>query len=245
MEATLRKTGALFEKDLKDVVKNPTMLVCCVIPVAFIMFFNRFTGANVEGAEVKAAFDAMMLSYALLFTATMVSSMATLTAMAEEKEKHTLRTLMLANVGAEPILISRGLVTLITIAVVDAACYLVLKQPLEGLPEFLAIGVAGSIPIVLLSLLLGLAARDQMSAGLLSVPLLIAGIAPMFARMNESLAKAGPYLPTGGMYDLGKLLAQGNLLTSDALLPIASTLVWIVVAAAAFALLYRRLARDN
>ena len=244
MEATLRKTGALLGKDLKDVVKNPTMLVCCLLPVGFMLFYKNAVGGGMEG-EAAEAFSSMLVSWSLLFTATMVASMATLNAIAEEKEKHTLRTLMLANVSAEQMLASRGLVTLLAIALVDAACYLVIGQPLAGLPAFLAIGVAGSVPIVLLSLLLGLVARDQMSAGLLSVPLLIAGIAPMFARMNESLAKAGPYLPTGGMYDLGKLLAQGNLLTSDALLPIASTLVWIVVAAAAFALLYRRLARDN
>ena len=94
--------------------------------------------------------------------------MATLSAIAEEKEKHTLRTLMLANVSAEQMLASRGLVTLLAIALVDAACYLVIGQPLAGLPAFLAIGVAGSVPIVLLSLLLGLVARDQMSAGVLT-----------------------------------------------------------------------------
>ena len=113
MEAIMRKTATLFEKDLKDVVKNPTMLVCCLLPLRFIVFFSKVMGGNVKGAEAQHAFDAMMLSYALLFTSTMVSSMATITAIAEEKEKHTLRTLMLANVGAEQILLSRGLVALI------------------------------------------------------------------------------------------------------------------------------------
>ena len=141
MEAVMRKTATLFEKDLKDVVKNPTMLVCCLLPLGFIAFFSKVMGGNVEGVEAQHAFDATMLSYALLFTCTMVSSMATITAIAEEKEKHTLRTLMLANVSPEQILLSRGLVALIAIAVVDAACYLVLGQPLAGLPAFLAIGV--------------------------------------------------------------------------------------------------------
>lgn len=72
----------------------------------------------------------MLVSWSLLFTATMVASMATLNAIAEEKEKHTLRTLMLANVSAEQMLASRGLVTLLAIALVDAACYLVIGQPL-------------------------------------------------------------------------------------------------------------------
>lgn len=191
MEATLRKTGALLGKDLKDVVKNPTMLVCCLLPVGFMLFYKNAVGGGMEG-EAAEAFSSMLVSWSLLFTATMVASMATLNAIAEEKEKHTLRTLMLANVSAEQMLASRGLVTLLAIALVDAACYLVIGQQLAGLPAFLAIGVAGSVPIVLLSLLLGLVARDQMSAGVLSMPILVAGIAPMFAQMVDGLSDIAP-----------------------------------------------------
>ncbi|GAA6489730.1 ABC transporter permease [Gordonibacter urolithinfaciens] len=244
MEATLRKTGALLGKDLKDVVKNPTMLVCCLLPVGFMLFYKNAVGGGMEGEQAEA-FSSMLVSWSLLFTATMVASMATLNAIAEEKEKRTLRTLMLANVSAEQMLASRGLVTLLAIGVVDAACYLVIGQPPAGLPAFLAIGMAGSVPIVLLSLLLGLVARDQMSAGVLSMPILIAGIAPMFAQMVDGLSDIAPYLPTGGMNELGLLLARGELLSPDAIMPVATTLAWVAVAAVAFALLYRRLARDN
>ena len=227
MEATLRKTGALLGKDLKDVVKNPTMLVCCLLPVGFMLFYKNAVGGGMEGEQAEA-FSSMLVSWSLLFTATMVASMATLNAIAEEKEKHTLRTLMLANVSAEQMLASRGLVTL-----------------LASLPAFLTIGVAGSVPIVLLSLLLGLVARDQMSAGVLSMPILIAGIAPMFAQMVDGLSDIAPYLPTGGMNELGLLLARGELFSPDAIVPVATTLAWVAVAAVAFTLLYRRLARDN
>ena len=77
------------------------------------------------------------------------------------------------------------------------------------------------------------------------MPILIAGIAPMFAQMVDGLSDIAPYLPTGGMNELGLLLARGELLSSDAIVPVATTLAWVAVAAVAFALLYRRLARDN
>ena len=73
----------------------------------------------------------------------------------------------------------------------------------------------------------------------------VAGIAPMFAQMVDGLSDIAPYLPTGGMNELGMLLAQGELFSSDAIAPVATTLAWVAVAAVAFALLYRRLARDN
>ena len=244
MEATLRKTGALLGKDLKDVARNPTMLVCCLLPVGFMLFYKNAIGGGMEG-EAAEAFSLLLVSFSLLFTSTMVASMATLTTIAEEKEKHTLRTLMLANVSAEQMLASRGLVALAAIAVVDAACYLVIDQPLESLPAFIAIGVVGSVPLVLLSLLLGLVARDQMSAGVLSMPVLILGLAPVFAQMVDGFSEVAPFLPTGGMNELGLLLAQGDLFTSDALVPLAVTLAWVAAAVVAFAVLYRRLARDN
>ena len=243
MEAALRKTGALLGKDLKDLVKNPTVLLGCLLPVGFIALYSQTMG-DASGEAADAARH-QFLTMALFMTVGMTGCMTALYTIAEEKEKHTLRTLMLANVSAEQMLASRGLVTLLAIALVDAACYLVIGQPLAGLPAFLAIGVAGSVPIVLLSLLLGLVARDQMSAGVLSMPILVAGIAPMFAQMVDGLSDIAPYLPTGGMNELGMLLAQGELFSSDAIAPVATTLAWVAVAAVAFALLYRRLARDN
>lgn len=67
----------------------------------------------------------------------------------------------------------------------------------------------------------------------------------MFAPMVDGFSEVAPYLPTGGMNELGLLLAQGNLFTPDALVPLAVTLAWVAAAAVAFALLYRRLVRDN
>ena len=243
MEAALRKTSALLGKDMKDLVKNPTVLLGCLLPVGFIALYSQTMG-DASGEAADAARH-QFLTMALFMTVGMTGCMTALYTIAEEKEKHTLRTLMLANVSAEQMLASRGLVTLLTIGVVDAACYLVIGQPPAGLPAFLAIGMAGSVPIVLLSLLLGLVARDQMSAGVLSMPILIAGIAPMFAQMVDGLSDIAPYLPTGGMNELGLLLARGELLSPDAIVPVATTLAWVAVAAVAFALLYRRLARDN
>lgn len=53
------------------------------------------------------------------------------------------------------------------------------------------------------------------------------------------------YLPTGGMNKLVELMMQGNLMTSDAVLPLTVTLVWTVVCAVLFVVLFKRLTRDN
>lgn len=243
MDTALRKTRALVAKDFKDLVKNPTMIVSCLLPIAFMVLYRQM-GEGAAG-EDAALFSRYLQSMALCMTAGMVGSMTILYAIAEEKEKHTLRTLMLANVSSRQILTSRALVSFATIAIVDIACFIVLRAPLSDLASFLAIGLLGSVPIVIISLILGLAARDQMTAGVYSIPIVLIALLPGFAQINETLGAIAKFFPTGGTETLLALSHQGSLFSTDAIGPLAVTLVWIVASLVAFAFLYRRLARDN
>ena len=243
MEATLRKTSALIEKDFKDLIKNPTMLVCSLMPIGFMLLYSQ-AGGDLSG-EMATAFTNNMLTMALCMTAGMVGSMTVLSGIAEEKEKHTLRTLMLANVSSGQILASRALVAFVTIALVDVACFFVLKAPAASLAPYLGIGLISSIPLVIIALLLGLVARDQMPAGVLALPVILAAFLPSFAAFNETLAKIAAYAPTGGVQKLLELSSAGNLFSTEALQPLVVTLGWIALSVAAFVLLYKRLSRDN
>ena len=243
MEAALRKTGALLGKDLKDLVKNPTVLLGCLLPVGFIALYSQTMG-DASGEAADAARH-QFLTMALFMTVGMTGCMTALYTIAEEKEKHTLRTLMLANVSAAQVIASRAVVSLTAIVVAQAACFAVLRAPIDLLAPYLLLGILSGLPVVMLSLVLGLAARDQMTAGVYSIPLVLVAFLPLFAPLNETLAKVTPYCPTGGVLELLVLAADGALFTADALQPLAVTFAWIAVGAAVLALLYKRLARDN
>lgn len=246
MEAIMRKTGALVAKDFKDLVKNPVVFICCLFPLAFALLYKNMMGdAGAASPEAAVHIMGFLLSTSLCITAGMVAMMVAATSLAEEKEKHTLRTLMLANVGAGQILASRALVSLGAIAVVDAACFFIVGGPAGDLAPYLLIGVVGSIPIVLVSLLVGLASRDQMTASLYITPVFIVALAPMASMSNETVANVVRFFPTGGMDVLVKLSAQNALFTGDAVAPAVVTLAWIALSLAAFMLLYKRLVRDN
>ena len=174
-----------------------------------------------------------------------VCTMTVLYGIAEEKEKHTLRTLMLANVGASQVVASKAAVALVASTVVNAVCFFVAGGEASMLGAYLALGVAGALPVILFSLVLGLASRDQMTAGVYSVPVLLVTLVPMFGMANESVAKVAHWMPMGGVYDLIGLAVQGNLVSQEAFAPLAVTAVWIVAGAVVFAALFRRLARDN
>ena len=243
MEAALRKTGALLGKDLKDLVKNPTVLLGCLLPVGFIALYSQTMG-DASGEAADAA-HLQFLAMGLFMTVGVAGCMTALYTIAEEKEKHTLRTLMLANVSAAQVIASRAVVSLAAIVIAQAACFAVLRAPIDLLAPYLLLGILSGLPVVMLSLVLGLASRDQMTAGVYSIPLVLVAFLPLFAPLNETLAKVTPYCPTGGVLELLVLAADGALFTADALQPLAVTFAWIAVGAAVLALLYKRLARDN
>ena len=256
MNAGMRKVGILCTKDLVDMLKNPSMLCCLLFPIGFSVLFRFLTADMRAEALTLAASDAarqqvvdtistLLLASSLCMAIGMIVSMAVVYGIAEEKEKHTLRTLMLANVGAGQILTAKLAVTLALTAITEAVCFLIIGAPARMLPAFLAIGIIGAIPIMLVSALLGLLSRDQMTSGLYAVPMLLVAIAPMFSMIGEEVSNVTRFLPTGGTDQLFKLLAEDRLLSMDALPPVAVTVVWIIVCTVAFGLLFRRLARDN
>ncbi len=253
MNAAMRKTGALLAKDFADLFKNPTLLVVCLLPIAFMALYTFMIGDATSDAGITAEQQAaanpiieqFMLGSSLCMTIGMVCTMTVLYGIAEEKEKRTLRTLMLANVGASQVVASKAVVALVASTVVNAVCFFVVGGEPGMLGAYLALGVVGSLPVILFSLVLGLASRDQMTAGVYSVPVLLVALVPMFGMANETIEKASHWLPTGGVYDLIGLAMDGRLLSQDALAPLGVTLAWIVVGAVVFAALFKRLARDN
>ena len=253
MNAALRKTGALLAKDFTDLFRNPTMLITCLLPIAFMALYTFMIGDATSDAGITAEQQAaanpiieqFMLGSSLCMTIGMVCTMTVLYGIAEEKEKRTLRTLMLANVGASQVVASKTVVALVASTVVNAVCFFVAGGEPGMLGAYLALSVAGALPIILFSLVLGLACRDQMTAGVYSVPVLLVALVPMFGMANEAIQQVAHWLPTGGVYDLMGLAIHGTLLSQDALAPLAVTLAWIVVGAVLFAVLFKRLARDN
>lgn len=251
----MRKLGALLAKDAADMVKNPTMLLCIAMPVGFALLYRLFMGDLDLGESALASPDVeqgvtlalqhILLSMSLCMAIGMTASMSLIYGIAEEKEKHTLRTLMLANVSAEQIVLSKGLVALGLTALVEVLCFAVSGAPWGLFGWYMVFGLVGAVSVILFSLVVGLASRDQMTAGLYSVPVMLLALSPVFGGFSPDIRAVVQFAPTGGIDELLRLVIQGELMSSQAILPIAVTLAWIVVSVIVFKLLYRRLLRDN
>ncbi|WP_139651469.1 ABC transporter permease [Raoultibacter phocaeensis] len=244
MNAALRKIGALSVKDAKDVFRNPAIAVCALMPIGFMLLYRYVMLANIASQE-HAIVDSFLLGTAPCFTVGMVSAMTIIYALSEEKEKHTLRTLMLANVSGSQVMAAKVLVSLVVIALVDLVCFLVIGLDVSLVVPYLAIAIVGSASTVLFSLVLGLVSRDMVSSGVYALPVLVIALLPMFGMFSDGFRMVASYSPCGGMYDLLGLLYEGRLFTPDAIMPLVSMFAWIVICAVAFVLAFKKLGKDN
>ena len=180
MQANLRKLGALIAKDAVDLAKNPTMVLCVVLPVAFSVFYRFFMGDMGLGGPLRSGVGTdleptvatllqyIVLNMALCMCIGMGAATSLIYGLAEEKEKHTLRTLMLANVSAEQLMLAKGFVAFVLTIATELVCFAVSGAPWSLAGWYLLLGSVGAVPVILVSLVVGLASRDQMTAGLYS-----------------------------------------------------------------------------
>lgn len=253
MKATLHKTTALLEKDFIDLVRNPTLITCCLFPIAFVAFFKYLIGANAPDAAdalqaeaLATAARATLLKVSLCATVSMVGVMCVLYGLAEEREKHTLRTLTLADVSAYNVAASRALVALAASLAVGIACFfLASSDDLSLLPPYLGILILGLVPVELLALVFGIGSRDQTSAGIFAVPVMILGLSPIYGTYGPDIAAVTRFAPTGGADELMELVATGTFSPAAAGEPLAVTAAWALAGLAVFVLLFKRLSRDN
>lgn len=179
----MRNIRAIFWKQMKDTLKNKTVLI------QFIMFpFMACLMENIITVEN------MPQHFFVRLFATMYVGMAPLTSMsailAEEKEDCTLKALLMSDVRPLEYLLGTG--GYVWIACMIGACVFGVIGEYQG-KEFIlfltvmAIGVMASL---LVGAAIGTWSRNQMMATSLCVPvMMVFSFLPMFAMFNETIEK--------------------------------------------------------
>ena len=74
MNAALRKIGALSIKDAKDLVRNPAIAVCALMPIGFMLLYRYVMFANVP-SEAEAEMNSFLIGTAPCFAVGMICAM--------------------------------------------------------------------------------------------------------------------------------------------------------------------------
>lgn len=196
---SMRKIAAVFQKQIKDTFKNKEVLI------QFVMF--PLMAVIMEGViDVQG----LEKNYFVKLFATMFTGMAPLVVtaaiIAEEKEKNTLRMLLLSDVRPREYLIGVG--GYVWISCMLGAGIFAAAGGYEGreLVEFLGIMAAGITVSMMIGAVIGTWSRNQMMATSLSVPvMLIFSFLPMLSAFNSKIQTAARWVFSG---QVGKMLGQ-------------------------------------
>ncbi|KMZ55571.1 ABC transporter permease [Dorea sp. D27] len=182
-----KRIYAVWKKQMKDTLKNKAVLIQFVMfPVLSVIMQNSI---KIEGMSGR---------YFVILFATMYVGMAPLTAVAsiisEEKEKNTLRELLMANVKAAEYLLGIGLGIFVCCMLGAVVFALAGQYTGRDMADFLLVMAAGIVISLLLGAVIGISCRNQVTEVSVSVPvMLVFSFLPMLASFNEKIAAVSKY----------------------------------------------------
>lgn len=219
MTFSMKRVRAIITKDWKDLIKNSYILITIFLPLGFAAML-----ANM-GAE-DSSFVSMPINLALVMTGAFVQA----SMMAEEKEKSTLRVLLLSPASTLEIMIGKSVLSaVITLIVVIGSIFI------SGIhiPEFFYFSmmiVLSLIIFISLGTIIGLLSRTVMETSIVGLPiLLIFSYGSMFTSMFDSdiVKTLITYLPTENFSAaLLKLQQQGGF--ADVKWHLLNMLIWSI-----------------
>ncbi|MGM1047107.1 MAG: ABC transporter permease [Bacillota bacterium] len=217
MTFSLKRSLAILQKDYKDVSKNMYVSFSLIMPLAMAAYYGR-TGVN----TINVVY--MVINLALTLVATYLQSAL----IAEEKEKNTLRGLMLSPASPLEIIGGKSLLSLITTIIALIGSGLLLEyQP----GNMIAVGLALFLSCIFyigIGTLLGLATKSVMEASIAVLPIVFFF---SFTSYLTPLMEDYPILeimPNLQLVDLANK-AQAGTSFMDVLFNIAIILLWAVV----------------
>lgn len=178
----------IFKKQIKDTFKNKTVLIQFIMFPLLTLIMNR-----------TVAIDGMPKNFFVNLFATMYIGMAPLTSIAaviaEEKEKNTLRVLLMSNVKPWEYLLGIGsyiwFACMLGAAIICATGGFGFRESL-GFMTVMAIGILTSL---LMGAAIGTWSKTQMMATSIAVPvMMIFSFMPMLSMFNTTIAEIAKFI---------------------------------------------------
>ena len=233
----IHKIKALFKLGIEDLCKNMNVFIYIIMPIGFALLYSNM---DVLGKEY-------IFSLCVLLMLAMVPVALMGTIIAEEKEKNTLRTLMLNDVKATEILFAKALICMLFVVIDNLLMFFIIGLSMEHFLLYQLVCLFVGIAVILFGAVVGLLAKNQMSAGLLSLPFMFLLMAPLFTGMVQSdiFSKISSFLPTDAMMEILDHIAKGTMTISNVGSSFLIILVWLAGSIVLFNIVYKKVGVDN
>lgn len=226
----MRNIKAVFLKQILDTLKNKTVFIqFLMFPAMAVIMENAIKIEDMPEHFFTKLFSVMFIGMAPLTCMSAIIS--------EEKEKNTLRALMMSGVRPWQYLISAG-AYIFVMCMIGTAVFTVLGEfSGSGSVRFAAVMAAGILVSELIGAVIGIYSRNQMAATSITVPVMIIfSFLPMLSMFNESIKKFSKIIYSQQISDLINGIGVSDTYAGG----LAVIAVNFVLAAVLFAAVYRK-----
>lgn len=177
----MRNIIIIIKKQLKDTLKNKTILIQFILfPIMTLIMEYAITLGEMPELFFTKLFSIMYIGMAPLTSVAAIIS--------EEKEKNTLRVLMMSNVKPWQYLTGVGLYVWLICMV--GARVMATKLDLEAIAFYMCIMGIGFAISIIAGACIGIYSKNQMSSTSIVIPvMMILAFLPMLAMFNDKIAK--------------------------------------------------------
>lgn len=236
MNGAMKRILAIFAKDFKDASRNSQVWFPAIMPIGFAFLYSSLESGSTS-----------MLPFVLMLTLGMAGATSQALMIAEEKEKQTLRMLMLSPAKMYEVLIGKAVLLFLLVIVINFIVMAIYGTELNDFGLFTLLSVPLVITFLLLGTFIGLLARTVAETSVWAVLIILAiCMLPLMvpAFDNALLMSVSDLLMTSRFIDIinGIQSGEGSSALGMDWLIIG---IWMVVSVIAVYIAYKRNAMDK
>jgi ABC-2 type transport system permease protein len=236
MSISLKRAGAIFIKDYKEFSRNYALSIMLIFPITFAVLL-RHAGSALPGA----------VGFLLNTSFVLLTCFAQACLIAEEKERNTLRSLMMTPATTMDVLIGKSALVFVMSAVVLAISVFIYGYEPASIGAFAAAVILSIILYTAVGTICGLFSKTLLEASLSIIPAAMVFTAPPVATLlfgDFAIFKVLDYTPSIQLVNLLNTPYTG-VTTGDLLKPLFIILAWTVVLVVVSVRLYQRRLKDE
>lgn len=191
-------------RDAGNALRNPTVLVCCLIAVALCWYMSSGASDSFPNARMYA------VGASAVWPTTMAGCVITLFVMAEEREHGSYATMRRMGVPLWCIVASKVIVGVLASATSSAVALLPCVPDLVTLVCAALLVAVGSLSYVMLCVACGLMSTKQMHTNGWSVPLALASLVVILVPLEGAVSPVAALMPTQFLMFFEVALATGT-----------------------------------
>lgn len=236
MSISLKRARAIFVKDYKEFSRNYAISIMLIFPILLAVLF-RSAGSSLPGA----------IGFLLNISFVLLTCFAQACLIAEEKERNTLRSLMMTPATTMDVLIGKSTLAFVMSTVVLTIALLIFGYEPASIWAFVAAIILSIILYIAAGTICGLFSRTLLDASLSILPVAtIFSGAPWGAVLVDDypIFKVLDYMPSSQLVHLLGIPHTGFTI-GELLKPLLIILAWTVVLTIVSLVLYQRRLKDE